>query len=86
MGPVVRHAWLIRVAAVGAALMSAVSSAHAEPNKDILTRAESYKQPALKLLETLVNIDSGSADEMGLNKVADTVAGELKALGAQIEP
>jgi glutamate carboxypeptidase len=39
----------------------------------------------LKLLEQLVNIDSGTANEAGLNQVGGIVAEQLKALGARVE-
>ena len=43
------------------------------------------KEPALKLLETLVNTDSGSGDDKGLNAVAEAIVSQLKPLGAQVE-
>ena len=52
-------------------LISSSVPAYAEPNKQILGRAEAYKEPALKLLEVLVNTDSGSGDDKGLNAVAE---------------
>src|SRR4051812_27145307 len=86
MRPIVSHVWMIRAGLILAStLLSPIYPAHAEPNKQVLGRAESYKEPALKLLETLVNIDSGSGNENGLNRVADTIMSELKALGAQVE-
>src|SRR3954447_16918263 len=85
--PVTTHPWLIRAAAmlVCTAPMSTLYPACAEPNKQILDRAEAYKEPALKLLEALVNTDSGSRDDKGLNAVAETIVRELKPLGARIE-
>ncbi len=81
------YAWPIRVAAVlvSTVLILANYPAYAEPNKQILDRAEAYKQPVLKLLEVLVNTDSGSGDDKGLNAVAETIVRELKALGARVE-
>lgn len=60
-------------------------SAAAEPNKQVYAAAEQYKAESLKLLERLVNIDSGTANEAGLNQVGGIVAEQLKALGARIE-
>src|SRR5689334_9263998 len=62
------YAWPIRVAAVlaGTVLISSNLPAYAVPNKQILDRAEAYKEPALKLLGVLVNTDSGSGDDKGL--------------------
>jgi len=60
-------------------------SAAAEPNKQVYAAAEQYKAESLKLLERLVNIDSGTANEAGLNQVGGIVAEQLKVLGARIE-
>ena len=57
----------------------------AEPHKQIQADAEQYKAEALKLLERLVNIDSGSGYEPGLTQVRDIAVDELKKLGATIE-
>lgn len=60
-------------------------AAFAEPNKQVLADSEQYKDEALKLLERLVNIDSGSGYEPGLTQVRDIAVDELKKLGATIE-
>ena len=57
----------------------------ATPDKLVHAGAEQAKEPALKLLEQLVNIDSGSGYEPGLSKVSAIVVEELKKLGATIE-
>jgi glutamate carboxypeptidase len=57
----------------------------AEPHKQVQTDADQYKDEALKLLERLVNIDSGSGYEPGLTQVRDITVEELKKLGATIE-
>jgi len=57
----------------------------ATPDKLVQAGAEQAKEPALKLLEQLVNIDSGSGYEPGLSKVSAIVVEELKKLGATIE-
>ena len=57
----------------------------AEPHKQIQADAEQYKAEALKLLERLVNIDSGSGYEPGLTQVRDIAVDELKQLGFSIE-
>ncbi|MGY2313031.1 glutamate carboxypeptidase, partial [Pseudomonas gingeri] len=46
---------------------------------------EQYKADALKLLERLVNIDSGSGYEPGLTQVRDIAVDELKQLGFSIQ-
>ncbi|WP_426118768.1 M20/M25/M40 family metallo-hydrolase [Pseudomonas sp. DSP3-2-2] len=57
----------------------------ATPDKLVQAGAEQSREPALKLLEQLVNIDSGSGYEPGLSKVSAIVVEELKKLGATIE-
>ncbi|WP_411380378.1 M20/M25/M40 family metallo-hydrolase [Pseudomonas sp. MPB26] len=67
------------------ALSFAVPAYSAEPHKPIQAQAEQYKAEALKLLERLVNIDSGSGYEPGLTQVRDIAVDELKQLGFSIE-
>ncbi|MFS2156053.1 M20/M25/M40 family metallo-hydrolase [Pseudomonas sp. Pseusp122] len=67
------------------ALGIAAPTAFAEPHKQILADSEQYKGEALKLLERMVNIDSGSGYEPGLTQVRDIAVDELKKLGATIE-
>ena len=67
------------------ALSFAVPAYSAEPHKQIQADAEQYKAPALKLLERLVNIDSGSGYGPGLTQVSDIAVDELKQLGFTIE-
>jgi glutamate carboxypeptidase len=57
----------------------------AEPNKPILDRAQHYQAGALKLLERLVNIDSGTGYADGLVQVGAIAVEELRKLGADIE-
>ncbi|NWD03559.1 M20/M25/M40 family metallo-hydrolase [Pseudomonas gingeri] len=71
--------------AMGVALAVAAPQALAEVNKQVHDRAEHYKEDGLKLLERLVNIDSGSGYEPGLKQVRAIVTEELKKLGASIE-
>ncbi|CAM3071892.1 glutamate carboxypeptidase [Pseudomonas gessardii] len=72
-------------AALALSLGSAMPAFSAEPHPQILADAEQYKAPALKLLERLVNIDSGSGYEPGLTQVRDIAVAELKQLGFSIE-
>ncbi|MFL9675718.1 M20/M25/M40 family metallo-hydrolase [Pseudomonas marginalis] len=67
------------------ALSFAVPAYSAEPHQQIQADAEQYKAPALKLLERLVNIDSGSGYGPGLTQVSDIAVDELKQLGFTIE-
>ncbi|CZT28693.1 M20/M25/M40 family metallo-hydrolase [Pseudomonas cerasi] len=71
--------------ALALALAALAPAAIAEPHKAIQADAEQYKDDALKLLERLVNIDSGSGYVPGLTKVSDIAIEELKKLGATIE-
>ena len=61
------------------------ASAVAAPHPQVQADAEQYKAEALKLLERLVNIDSGSGYEPGLTQVRDITVDELKKLGFTIE-
>ncbi|CAH0127774.1 M20/M25/M40 family metallo-hydrolase [Pseudomonas carnis] len=67
------------------ALSFSLPAYSAEPHKQIQQQAEQYKAEALKLLERLVNIDSGSGYEPGLTQVRDIAVDELKQLGFTIE-
>ncbi|WP_339541461.1 M20/M25/M40 family metallo-hydrolase [Pseudomonas sp. RA_5y_Pfl1_P24] len=67
------------------ALSFAVPAYSAESHKQIQAQSEQYKAEALKLLERLVNIDSGSGYEPGLTQVRDIAVDELKQLGFSIE-
>ncbi|QQZ44098.1 M20/M25/M40 family metallo-hydrolase [Pseudomonas sp. SK3(2021)] len=59
--------------------------ASAAPHPQVQNEAQQYQGDALKLLERLVNIDSGSGYEAGLDQVSDIAIAELKQLGASIE-
>ena len=72
-------------ASLALALGTFAPGVFAEPHAQVLAHAEQYKGEALKLLERLVNIDSGSGYEPGLTQVGDIAIEELKKLGATIE-
>ncbi|WP_447803225.1 M20/M25/M40 family metallo-hydrolase [Pseudomonas serbica] len=72
-------------ASLALALGTFAPGVFAEPHAQVLAHAEQYKGEALKLLERLVNIDSGSGYEPGLTQVGDITIEELKKLGATIE-
>jgi glutamate carboxypeptidase len=61
------------------------AAACAEPNKQIIERAQQHKDDAIKLWERLVNIDSQTGDAEGLQAVGAIATEELKKLGARIE-
>lgn len=78
----------LRLAAAAIALSTAAAApALAAPRKDegLWKAAEAAREGQLKLLETLVNIDSGTGDVAGGNRVLDILAPRLEALGARVE-
>ncbi|PFH08492.1 glutamate carboxypeptidase [Collimonas sp. PA-H2] len=70
---------------LGIVLGFTTPSSIAAPDKQVYETAEKYKGEALKLLERLVNIDSGTGDEQGLSQVGGIVIEELKKIGARVE-
>ncbi|CAA9316098.1 MAG: Glutamate carboxypeptidase [uncultured Microvirga sp.] len=51
----------------------------------MLAAAKREKGPLLDTLKELVSIESGSRDFEGLDRLADLIAGRLKALGGEVE-
>lgn len=70
---------------VGAMLACALGPAAAQPDRQILDRAQHHQADALRLLERLVNIDSGTGQAEGLVEVNAIAVDELRKLGAEIE-
>ncbi|WP_333807013.1 glutamate carboxypeptidase [Phenylobacterium sp.] len=70
-----------------AAATAAAAPAMAGPRRDegLWKAAEAARPEQLKLLETLVNIDSGTGDVEGGRRVLDVLAPRLEALGARVE-
>ncbi len=64
-------------AALALSLGIAMPAFSAQPHSQIQADAEQYKAEALKLLERLVNIDSGSGYEPGLTQVRDWAGAPL---------
>jgi glutamate carboxypeptidase len=62
----------------------AVGFAHAEPMPQVLARVQAHKQPYLDTLRDLVNIESGSDDREGLDRISELIAGQLRALGGDV--
>jgi glutamate carboxypeptidase len=79
-----RNKFLLSVA-FGLTAAAVIPTASAEPNRQVYERASQYKAEALKLLERLVNVDSGTANEKGLDQVGDIAMEELKNVGAHVE-
>ena len=61
------------------------SAALAAPQADIHQLAQQQQQPLLDTLRDLVHIESGSKDVEGVKKIADYVAGKLRAAGGKVE-
>jgi glutamate carboxypeptidase len=59
--------------------------AHAAPDARIAGLAAREKQPLLDSLSQLVGIESGSRDLDGLDRIAELIAGRLRALGGTVE-
>lgn len=74
------------IALAGASMLLALP-VHAAPAKDakVWAAAEAAKGDQLKLLEQVVNIDSGTGDVEGGRKIAAILSGRLKAMGFSIE-
>jgi glutamate carboxypeptidase len=78
----------LRTACHGMVLACALLAGNAmaqKPHQATLDAATQQKEEALKLLERMVNIDSGSANTEGLDKVRAMAVEELRKLGARIE-
>ena len=70
---------------VSAAFCTAAFAAQAQPLEPVLAQAKQHKAPLLETLKELCNIESGSRDLEGLDKVANLIAGRLKALGGEVQ-
>ena len=67
------------------ALALALGAAHAAPQTELLEQAKKEQQPYLDTLRDLVHIESGSKDVAGVKKIAEYVAGKLRAQGGKVE-
>ena len=74
---------LARVLLAGAAFLAS-GAAGAQTDSNLLAAAEAGKPAYLAGLAELVNLDSGSMDVAGLDRVADVLAKRLAALGADV--
>ncbi|KQV91177.1 glutamate carboxypeptidase [Massilia sp. Root351] len=73
------------MALAAGAVGHAAAAAAGKPDQALLAKAEQARPEALKLLERLVNIDSGTFNGPGLDRVGALAQEELKRLGAQVE-
>jgi len=60
-------------------------SAWAAPLEPVHSLAAKEKAPLLNTLKELVSIESGSSDREGLDRIAEVIAGRLRALSGQVE-
>jgi glutamate carboxypeptidase len=82
-------AFLSAIARGTVCLSLAVGAAVAAPLEPVQSLAAEEKAPLLETLQDLVSVESGSGDREGLDKIADLIAGRLRALGgavAMIDP
>ena len=70
---------------IGAALMAACTLARAAAVEPILALAKKEQPAVLATMKELVEIESGSADIEGLDRIASVIAGRLKQLGAKVD-
>lgn len=71
--------------ALAAPLFALACAALAQPVEPVLAQARANKQPLLDTLRQLVEIESGSDDREGLDRISELIAGKLKALGGEVE-
>jgi len=70
---------------LGAAALAWSAPSVAQAQEPVLAAAQKEKGPLLDTLKELVSIESGSRDLEGLAKLADLIAGRLKALGGEVD-
>ena len=74
------------VRTIAAAIMVTFGAvAAAAPVEPVLQQARANKQPLLGTLQQLVEIESGSGDREGLDRISQLVSDKLKALGGAVE-
>lgn len=81
--PVLHLSRLARVCIAAAVLLT--STAYASPDQAVLNQVAQQKQPLLDTLKELVNIESGSGDREGLDRISQLIFDRLKALGGEVE-
>ena len=78
-----RHALALTTVAICASLPFA-PAVRAQAQEPVLAAAQREKSPLLDTMKDLVSIESGSHDLEGLARLADQIAGRLKALGGEV--
>jgi hypothetical protein len=69
---------------LAAALLAFGAIALAQPVEPVLAQARANRQPLLDTLKEVVQIESGSRDKEGLDKLSELIAGKLRALGGDV--
>ena len=74
------------VRTIAAAIMAAFAAvAAAAPVEPVMQQARANREPLLGTLQQLVEIESGSGDREGLDRISQLVSDKLKALGGAVE-
>ena len=73
-----------RVAVAALALLFA-ASVFAAANEPVMSRVKQERAPLLDTLKQLVEIESGSSDIEGLDRIRDVIAKRFSALGAKVD-
>lgn len=85
MALLTRCTWNKTALAIAAALALQCPALYAAPvQQDLLDRATQAQLDVVKLIETMVNVDSGTGSEKGLDQVGAMVAKEAKKLGMTV--
>jgi len=74
-----------RAARIIAGLLLLAATHAVAADERVLALAKAQKQPFLDTVKGLVEIESGSSDREGLDRIADRIAANLAALGAQVQ-
>lgn len=67
------------------ACLAAAAAAHAAPDAALLAQAERSTPILLDTLKDLVEIESGSGDREGLDRISQYIAERLRTLGAKVD-
>ena len=69
---------------LSAALLAFAAGALAQPVENVMVRVKAHTQPFLGTLKELVDIESGSDDREGLDRISEVIARELRTLGGEV--
>jgi glutamate carboxypeptidase len=74
----------IRASLAALVFAASASAVLAQPVQPVLSAVQAQKQAYLDTLRDLVNIESGSDDRDGLDRISQLIADRLKALGGEV--